>query len=62
MTYNKKDVMKLMKYNGYGLVPNRGKGSHMVFSNGTRNITLSNSFNKMIMRRIIKEYGLVEGR
>ena len=62
MTYDKRDVMKLMKNNGYTMIPNRGKGSRMMFSNGTRNITVSKSFNKMIMRRLIKEYGLVESR
>lgn len=59
MTYTKRDVQRILKANGYTLQSGRGKGSHSIYKNGSRTIALSNSFNKMIFQRLIKEYGLV---
>lgn len=58
MTYSQRDVQKLMKKNGFERVPNRGKGSHSIYSNGNRTISICRSCNTMIIRRLIKEYGL----
>ena len=59
MTYTKRDVQNILRANGYILQPGRGKGSHSIYKNGSRTISISNSYNKMIMKRLIKEYGLV---
>jgi len=60
MQYNEKDFKKMMKANGYSQVVGRGKGSHTIYRNGNRTLSISNSYNKMIIKRLIKEYGLVE--
>ena len=60
MQYNEKDFKKMMKANGYTAVVGRGKGSHTIYRNGSRTLSISNSYNKMIIKRLIKEYGLVE--
>lgn len=57
---NEREVFKLMKKNGYMLQPNRGKGSHHYFTNGKQCICIPNSFNRMVIRRLIKQYKLSE--
>lgn len=60
MTYTKRDFEQMMKHNGYTVVRGRGRGSHTVYSNGTRSLSIPLTYNKMIIKRLIKEYGLVE--
>lgn len=59
MTYSKRDVNEIMKKNGYKLDPNRGKGSHMIYRKGNRTISIGDHYNKMVIKRLIKEYELV---
>lgn len=57
--WSKKDVMKIMKNNGY--CPVRNSGDHTIFRNkdgNTISIPLSREPNKMLMRRLIKENNL----
>ena len=58
MSYSKRDMIKIIKNNGYVLIPHRGKGSHMIYKKDNRVISLGNSFNQMVFQRIIKEYNL----
>ena len=59
MTYTKRDVHKILKNNGYSLDPTRGKGSHMIYRRGARTISIGDHYNKMVIKRLIKEYDLV---
>lgn len=58
MTYSSIDFERIMKKNGYTRVVGRGKGSHTVYSNGTRTISIGHHYNKMVIKRLIKEYDL----
>ena len=60
MTYTKRDFYRIMKENGFELVPDRGKGSHKIFKKGNKTIIISRKYNKMMIQRIIKENGLIE--
>lgn len=59
MTYTERDFNKLMKLNGYVKQVGRGKGSHTVFKKGNRTISIGDHYNRMVIQRLIKEYGLV---
>lgn len=57
---SKKDMISVLKMNGYTLDKHRGKGSHTVYTNGVRCISLGTcNYNRMIFKRLIKEYNLV---
>ena len=58
MTYTKRDFEKIMKNNGYILDRNRGKGSHIAYTRGSRTITIGRSYNKAVIQRLIKENNL----
>ena len=56
-TINKRDVLKILKNNGY--VFDHQTGSHSIYKNGKRHMAVNvNKCNKMIMQRLIKEYNL----
>ena len=57
--YDRRSVDRLMKLNGFYLVPGRGKGSHMIYKNGSRTVSFGKSFNRMVVQRLIKENNLV---
>ena len=58
ITYNKKDIQRILKSNGWTV--HRQKGSHIVYKNANgEHLTVTvNTCNKMIMQRLIKQYGL----
>lgn len=59
MTYNEKGFAKLMKTNGYILDRNRGKGSHRIYVKGSNTISIGDHYNKMVIKRLIKENNLL---
>ena len=56
--YNERSFHRLMKENGFTFQANRGKGSHKVYTRGSETISIGDNYNKMVIRRLIKEYGL----
>ena len=59
MTYDARSFGKLMKRNGYARLSQRGKGSHVIYQNAAgRTISIGNSYNRMVIERLIKEYSL----
>ena len=58
-SYNKRDVLKMLKKNGYSLV--RQSGSHSIFENhkGDHLTVKLSSFNPMIFQRLVKENNLI---
>lgn len=58
VTYNKRDIQKILKNNGFIL--HHQKGSHMIYKNAKgEHITIAIcKCNKMIMQRLIKQYNL----
>ena len=60
-TYNKRDIERILKNNGFTL--HHQKGSHMVYKNTSgKHITIGCcKYNKMVMQRLIKENSLVVG-
>lgn len=56
--YTKKEFEKLLVNNGFSL--QRVKGSHFIYKKGTDLISIPKNLNKMISRRLIKEYHLIE--
>lgn len=56
--YTKKDFEKLLINNGFSL--QRVKGSHFIYKNGADLVSVPKNLNKMISRRLIKEYRLAE--
>ena len=54
--YNDREFGKLLNNNGYRHV--RTKGSHSVYSNGDRTLTVNKGINRMVVQRLIKEYEL----
>ena len=56
--YTKRDFEKLLINNGFSL--QRVKGSHFIYKNGTDLISVPKNLNKLISRRLIKEYHLVD--
>lgn len=59
MTYDRRSVDRMMKRNGFALVPNRGKGSHVIYKRDGQTVSFGKSFNRMVVQRLIKENGLV---
>ena len=56
--YTEREFLKLLKDNGY--IASRSNGSHVIYSKKGRNpISIPKSMNPMIMRRLIKENGLI---
>jgi len=51
--FNFKTMCKILKQNGYILL--RTKGSHFIYSNGNRTISINKDLNMMVARRLIKE-------
>lgn len=56
-TYNRREFERLLIENGYELA--RCKGSHFVYKKENLTISVPKKLNKMIGRRLVKEYGLV---
>ena len=58
-TWSEKEFRRKLERNGYHL--NRRNGSHLVFQNTSgRIIVMTTRINKMVARRLIKEYGLTK--
>ena len=58
-TYNSREFANVLIKNGYEYL--RCKGDHKIYTNGERKITFNwRSLNKMVARRLIKEYNLSE--
>lgn len=55
-SYSDREFIVILNNNGYRHV--RTKGSHFVYSNGNRTLTINKGINRMVMQRLIKEYGL----
>lgn len=57
-TYSILEFKKILNANGYTFLRN-AKGDHCIYSNGERTITIKRTaINKMIARRLIREYNL----
>ena len=57
-TYNKRDVQRILKNNGW--TPHRQTGSHIIYENENgKHLTMRcGKCNKMILQRLIKEHNL----
>lgn len=56
---NAREFERIMKRNGYSRMAQRGKGSHVVYRNGNgRTLSIGDNYNKMVIKRLIKEYAL----
>ena len=55
--YSKREFEHLLNENGYEL--SRCKGSHFVYKKGNVTISVPKNLNKMVGRRLIKEYNLI---
>ena len=56
---NIRQFQKLLRANGYEVV--RNSGGHRIWSNGTRHLSINaEKPNKLVMKRLIKEYDLKE--
>lgn len=57
-TYNKRDIHRILKNNGWKL--HRQSGSHLIYKNDNgEHLTIGCcKYNKMIMQRLIKQYNL----
>lgn len=51
--YDFKKMQKILKNNEYSLI--RIKGSHFVYSNGERTVSINKDLNMMVAKRLIKE-------
>ena len=58
MTKEMRSFVPILEKNGYHEV--RSNGSHFIYSNGIKQITVNKDLNKMVRRRLIKENSLVE--
>ena len=58
VTYNKRDIQRILKNNGWVL--HHQKGSHMIYKNSKgEHLTIGCcKYNKMVMQRLIKEHNL----
>ena len=57
-TYSIIEFKRILENNGYRFL-RHAKGDHCIYSNGERTITIKRSHvNKMIARRLIREYNL----
>lgn len=58
----KRELIKLLKANGFKQLPNRGKGSHEAWSNGTRQVIVpkpsGNDYPIGTVKAIMKQAGL----
>lgn len=54
--YDFKKMQRILKDNKYTL--NRIKGSHFVYSNGERTVSINKDLNMMVAKRLIKENDL----
>lgn len=52
-----KEFSKLLENNGFSYL-RVGKGSHYIYTNGTRNISVPKSMNCCVIRRLVKENDL----
>lgn len=60
LQYTVKQFERLLKDNGY-LLKRKGKGSHMIYSNGVNSIAVPVvELNSCIARRLIRTYNLQE--
>lgn len=59
ITYNLNDIQSILRKNGWSF--HHQKGSHMIYKNNNgQHLTIARcKCNKMIIQRLIKEYGLV---
>lgn len=56
--YTLKEFKKILENNGY-TYERSGKGSHIIYTNGTYHIAISNiRCNRMMAQRLIREYDL----
>lgn len=59
---NKKQLIKVLKENNFTKLPDRGKGSHEVWTDGTRMITIpkpsKSDYAKGTLNAILKQAGL----
>lgn len=55
--FNDREFGKILDNNGYRHL--RTKGSHSVYGNGERTISVNKNLNRMVAQRLIKEYALV---
>ena len=58
ITKEMRSFVPILEKNGYHEV--RSNGSHFIYSNGIKQITVNKDLNKMVRRRLIKENSLVE--
>ena len=58
-TYNKRDIERILRKNGYAL--HHQNGSHMIYRNERgQHLTIGCcKYNKMVFQRLIKEYHLI---
>lgn len=56
-TYSKREFVDILIKNGYYL-KRKGKGDHLIYTNGEYIITITPKLNKMIALRLIKEHNL----
>lgn len=55
-----REMQKILKNNGYKYI--RCRGSHFIYSDGNNTIVVNKDLNRMVARRLIKQYQLrVEG-
>lgn len=55
--YSDREFGKILDNNGYRHI--RTKGSHLIYGNGSRTISVNKNLNRMVAQRLIKEYALV---
>ncbi|WP_026667620.1 type II toxin-antitoxin system HicA family toxin [Butyrivibrio sp. AE2005] len=55
--YSFKEFCKLIRKNGFEL--DHVKGSHFIFKKESRTMVVNKNLNKMVCRRLIKEFELV---
>lgn len=53
---NAKEMKKILLNNGFKLV--RSKGSHFIYSDGINTISVNKDLNRMVARRLLKQYNL----
>lgn len=58
MTKEMREFVPVLISNGYREI--RSNGSHFIYSNGIRQITVNKDLNKMVRKRLIKENNLRE--
>lgn len=56
--YTARAFKKLLEANGFR--HNRNTGSHFIYSDGERTISINKDLNRMVAQRLIKEYNLLE--